>query len=97
MNRKQLEQQQKFVEAQMRWALLYGGDEELLDLLRIESDRLSVTMAQSAHHPHPRRTAISPFACWPFTSNCRMAASTAVSASGASTVPRSFAGVERAR
>jgi hypothetical protein len=35
MTRKQLEQQRKFVEAQMRWASLYGGDQELLDLLRV--------------------------------------------------------------
>jgi hypothetical protein len=40
MTRKQLEQQREVVEAQMRWALLYGGDQELLDLLRFESDRL---------------------------------------------------------
>jgi hypothetical protein len=46
MNRKQLEQHRKFIEVQTRWALLYGGDQELLDLLRIESDRLSVMIEQ---------------------------------------------------
>jgi hypothetical protein len=28
------------VEAQLRWALVYGGDQELIDLLRDQSDRL---------------------------------------------------------
>jgi hypothetical protein len=46
MNRKQLEQQRKFIECQTRWALLYGGDQELLDLLRIEGDRLSAMAGQ---------------------------------------------------
>jgi hypothetical protein len=46
MNRKQLEQLREGVEAQMRWAVLHGGDQELLDLLRIESDRLFVTIGQ---------------------------------------------------
>ena len=82
MNRKQLEQRRKFVEVQTRWALLYGGDQELLELLRIQRDRLAVMAAQSAHHPHLQRTASSRFACWPLMSNARMAASTAASASG---------------
>jgi hypothetical protein len=46
MTRKQLEQQRKFIEAQMRWASLYGGDQELLDLLRVQSDRLSEMVGQ---------------------------------------------------
>jgi hypothetical protein len=46
MTRKQLEQQREGVEAQMRWAVLHGGDQELLDLLRVESDRLSVMIGQ---------------------------------------------------
>ena len=46
MNRKQLEQQREFVGVQTRWALLYGGDQELLELLRIESDRLSAMVDQ---------------------------------------------------
>jgi hypothetical protein len=40
MTRYQFEQQRERVEAQLRWALLHGGDQELLDLLRVESDRL---------------------------------------------------------
>jgi hypothetical protein len=40
MTRKQLEQQRECVESQLRWAVLHGGDQELLDLLRLESDRL---------------------------------------------------------
>jgi hypothetical protein len=40
MTRKPLEQQRECVEAQLRWAELHGGDQELLDLLRVESDRL---------------------------------------------------------
>jgi hypothetical protein len=46
MTRKQLEQQREGVEAQMRWAVLHGGDQELLDLLRVESDCLSVMIGQ---------------------------------------------------
>jgi hypothetical protein len=37
---KQLEKQREAVKAQIRWAMHHGGDEELLNLLRIESDRL---------------------------------------------------------
>jgi hypothetical protein len=44
MTRKQLEEQRECVEAQLRWALLHGGDQELLDLLRVESDRLVAMM-----------------------------------------------------
>jgi hypothetical protein len=40
MTRKQLEQQRERVETQMRWAAVHDGDQELLDLLRLESDRL---------------------------------------------------------
>jgi hypothetical protein len=46
MNSKELEQQRRFVEAQMRWASLYGGDQELLGLLRIKSERLSSMIEQ---------------------------------------------------
>jgi hypothetical protein len=42
MSRRHLEQLRECVKAQMRWALAHGGDQKLLDLLRIESDRLSV-------------------------------------------------------
>jgi hypothetical protein len=40
MTRRQLEQQRERVEAQMRWAVVHGGDQGLLDLLRLERDRL---------------------------------------------------------
>jgi hypothetical protein len=46
MTRQQLEQLREGVEAQMRWAVLHGGDQELLDLLRVESDRLSGMIGQ---------------------------------------------------
>jgi Fe-S cluster biogenesis protein NfuA len=46
MNRKQLEQLRECVKAQMRWAVLHGGDQELLDLLRFESDRLLAMIGQ---------------------------------------------------
>jgi hypothetical protein len=42
MTRAQLEQQREGVEAQLCWAVLHRGDQELLDLLRIESSRLCV-------------------------------------------------------
>jgi hypothetical protein len=51
MTRKQLEQQSERVETQMRWAVVHDGDQELLDLLRFESDRLFAMVAQS----FPRR------------------------------------------
>jgi hypothetical protein len=50
MTRKQLEQQREGVKAQMRWAALHGGDQELLDLLRFESDRLLAMIGQ-CHSP----------------------------------------------
>ena len=54
MTRKQVEEQREGVKAQMRWAVLHGGDEELLDLLRVESGRLSAMIGQC--HP-PASTA----------------------------------------
>jgi hypothetical protein len=39
---KQLAEQREALKAQIRWAMHHGGDEELLNLLRIESDRLSM-------------------------------------------------------
>jgi hypothetical protein len=47
MAREQLEQQRERVKAQMRWAVVHGGDQELLDLLRLESDRLFAMIGQS--------------------------------------------------
>jgi hypothetical protein len=46
MIRKQLELLRHGVEAQMRWVALYGGDQELLHLLRDESTRLSMMIGQ---------------------------------------------------
>jgi hypothetical protein len=48
MSRKQLEQQRECVGAQLRWAVLHGGDQELLDLLRVESDRLFAMIEKCA-------------------------------------------------
>jgi hypothetical protein len=39
-------QQREGVEAQMHWAILHSGDQELLDLLRVESDRLGLMTGQ---------------------------------------------------
>jgi hypothetical protein len=47
MNRKQLVRQRERVEAQMRWAEAHCGDQELLDLLRLESDHLFAMIGQS--------------------------------------------------
>jgi hypothetical protein len=46
MTRTLLEQQREGVEAQMHWAILHDGDQELLDLLRVESDRLGLMTGQ---------------------------------------------------
>jgi hypothetical protein len=46
MTRTLLEQQREGVEAQIHWAILHGGDQELLDLLRVESDRLGLMTGQ---------------------------------------------------
>jgi hypothetical protein len=46
MTRQQLELLWHGVEKQMRWAAVHGGDQELLDLLRDQSDRLSVRIGQ---------------------------------------------------
>jgi hypothetical protein len=41
MTRQQLERKRDGLEAQMHWATLHRGDQELMDVLRDESDRLS--------------------------------------------------------
>jgi hypothetical protein len=46
MTRQQLELLRDGVEAQMRWAALHRGDQELMDLLRDESTRLSMMIGQ---------------------------------------------------
>jgi hypothetical protein len=51
MTRQQLEQLRDCVEAQTRRAVLHGGDQELLDLLRVESNRLSVLIGSPSRSP----------------------------------------------
>jgi hypothetical protein len=51
MTRQRLELLWQGVERQIRWAAVHGGDQELLDLLRDESDRLSTTVDQYAPTP----------------------------------------------
>jgi hypothetical protein len=46
MTRQQLELLLHGVERQMRWATVHGGNQELLDLLRDGSDRLSMAIDQ---------------------------------------------------
>jgi hypothetical protein len=63
MTRTQLEQQREGVEAQKHWAILHGGDQELLDLLRVESDRLGLMTGQGPSRggaPRPPVTAEKP-------------------------------------
>jgi hypothetical protein len=57
MTREQLEQVRKSVQAQLRWAMLHGGDEELQELLCFENDRLSAMIGElprSAPQTPPR-------------------------------------------
>jgi hypothetical protein len=51
MTRQRLELLWHSLERQIRWAAAHGGDQELLDLLRHESDRLSATIDQCAPTP----------------------------------------------
>jgi hypothetical protein len=51
LTRRQLERQREGVEAQMRWAVLHGGDQELLDLLAFEIDRLFVKIGELPRSP----------------------------------------------
>jgi hypothetical protein len=46
MAREQLERQRERVKAQMHWAVVHGGDQELLDVLRLEGDRLFAMVSQ---------------------------------------------------
>jgi hypothetical protein len=46
MTRQQLEKKRDGLEAQMHWAELHDADQELLDLLRVENDRLLVVFGQ---------------------------------------------------
>ena len=45
MSKERLSELHRGIEAQLRWALAYEGDGELLDLLRSESERLSGQVA----------------------------------------------------
>ena len=58
MDREQLEQVRKSVDAQLRWAMLHDGDQELLEVLLFERHRLSVLMRQMprSSQPAPVRT-----------------------------------------
>jgi hypothetical protein len=71
MTRRQLELLWHGVGKQMCWAAVHGGDQELLDLLRDESDRLFMTIADDRsastreHHdqiarPTPNEGMIAP-------------------------------------
>jgi hypothetical protein len=51
MNRRELEQTRDRVEEQLRWAQVHDGDQELLDLLRIESERLSLKITAMSRCP----------------------------------------------
>jgi hypothetical protein len=52
MTRRQLEQKRDGLEAQMHWAALHDADQELLDLLRIENDRLFRGRKMRSHVDH---------------------------------------------
>jgi hypothetical protein len=54
MTKRQFERLRGGVETQLRWALVHGGDQELMDLLRDQSARLSMMIGQypsQADHP----------------------------------------------
>ena len=51
LTRKQLERQREGVEAQKHWAVLHGGDQELLDLLEFEIERLFVKIGELPRSP----------------------------------------------
>jgi hypothetical protein len=58
MDRDQLLQLRSGIEAQLSWALQHEGDEELLDILRSESARLSEIIDAQRDHQMPQgRTA----------------------------------------
>jgi hypothetical protein len=48
---KQLEKHRESVKAQISWATLHAGDEELLNLLRIESHRLFLMIKAMSRSP----------------------------------------------
>jgi hypothetical protein len=65
MTRQQLEQKRGGLEAQMRWAALHHGDQELMDVLRDESDRLSGMMGQySSEADHRQHRSLRAWNAW---------------------------------
>ena len=52
MAREQIEQVLESVKAQLRWATLHDGDQELLALLRFERDRFSLATWQRKGNRH---------------------------------------------
>ena len=70
MTREQLERQRASVEAQLRWAMHHAGDQELLELLHAERDRLSASIGQMSQSPI-RRDRAHPIqaAQWPRTAD----------------------------
>jgi hypothetical protein len=57
MEREKLFQLRQSVEAQLSWVLRHNGDEELLDLLRVESEQLSMRLGQNLPHGREPLTA----------------------------------------
>jgi hypothetical protein len=51
VTRRQLEKHRESVKAQISWATLHAGDEELLNLLRIESYRLFLMIKAMSRSP----------------------------------------------
>jgi hypothetical protein len=56
VTRQQLERKRDGLDAQTRWAVRHSADQELLDLLRVEKDRLALLMNKYrgrhwTHHP----------------------------------------------
>jgi len=47
MNKEQLLRLRRSVDAQLCWATLHDGDEELLDVLRSESERLAAMIERN--------------------------------------------------
>jgi hypothetical protein len=59
MSKERLSDLHSGVEAQLRWALAYEGDGELLELLRSESRRLSAQLALGCDRLQPRNGAVA--------------------------------------
>jgi hypothetical protein len=49
MTRQRLDRKRQGLEAQLHWAEIHGGDQELMDVLCDESDRLSGMLVDQAH------------------------------------------------